>query len=466
MRLIALLLCAFSMALIQAQESDTRSQLLAMPLTPELGGQLTVERSDREAFKQMAPNAGGMSFPQFIFGQQQFLLEWDPAPGQVPDTDGLGPTFNAVACASCHINNGRGQPPLEAGEFESILVRLSVAGNDNHGGPAPLQNYGGQLQHRAVDGVPAEGKATIKWHKVSGQFADGTSYELRAPELEFSGLAFGRFPQGVMHSLRVANPVVGLGLLSAVPAATLESLADPDDNDGDGISGRLNRVWDPEIQATVPGRFGWKANVATLTAQSAGAALGDMGITTELHPADNCPSAQERCNEVAAEHVGEPQFRTAFFEQLVHYMNLLAVPRQRDESRDAVRQGEALFFASGCVQCHMPTLQTGEQVPLPALGQQTFHPFTDLLLHDMGEGLADNRPDYLAGGREWRTPPLWGLGLSETVTGHSTLLHDGRARSIPEAILWHGGEAAAAQSRFVNMPVDQREALISFLQSL
>jgi CxxC motif-containing protein (DUF1111 family) len=467
MKFICLVIGVLGAGILQAETiAVTRAELLAIPLSAELGGELTVVRQDKEAFKQMTPNAGPMRFPQFLFGQRQFTTEWDPAPGQVPATDGLGPTFNAIACASCHINNGRGRPPVNDEAFESILVRLSIPGDDGHGGPAPLGSYGGQLQHRAVADVTPEGTAIIEWQEVTGEFADGTRYKLRKPEVRFTDLAYGDMPVDAMYSLRIANPVMGLGLLETVPDAILLSLADPEDANNDGISGRMNVVWDPVSKSKTSGRFGWKANVPSLSVQSAGAALGDMGITTTLNPDNNCPPPQQTCLEAVSLHPDELEFRPEFFDQLVRYMQLLAVPQQRDAATESVQRGQALFYASGCVQCHMPTLQTGTNEEFPELAEQTIHPFTDLLLHDMGAGLADGRPDYAASGDEWRTPPLWGLGLSETVAGHSTLLHDGRARSVTEAILWHGGEAATAQERFRQMDEANRAALLAFLQSL
>jgi CxxC motif-containing protein (DUF1111 family) len=451
----------------QAAGAETlRAEMLMVPLTPALGGAATVERADLLAFKQMVPNAGGMRFPQFMFGQRQFVSEWDPAPGQVPDQDGLGPTFNAVACASCHVNNGRGRPPAEGEEFESILVRLSVPGNDGHGGPKPLKNYGGQLQHRAVADVVPEGAVTISWEESAGSFADGTTYSLRKPVLEFSDMAYGELPADTLTSLRIASPVIGLGLLESIPADNLKALTDPEDADKDGISGRMNIVWDAKQQGKAPGRFGWKANVPTVELQNAGAALGDMGITSTLNTVDNCPAVQKDCLEVAALHPDGAQFRPEFFEQLTRYVALLAVPRQRDADTAKVLQGQTMFYKAGCVQCHMPTQRTGANEDFPELAEQTIHPFTDLLLHDMGPGLADGRRDYLASGSEWRTPPLWGIGLTEIISGYQFYLHDGRARSLQEAILWHGGEATTARDRFRAMSAADRGVLIVFLKSL
>jgi CxxC motif-containing protein (DUF1111 family) len=229
----------------------------------------------------------------------------------------------------------------------------------------------------------------------------------------------------------------------------------------------MNRVWSPELGATALGRFGWKANVATVAEQNAGAALGDMGITTRLLPVDNCAGVQTECARAASIHADEVEFQPDFFDQLTRYIRLIGVPAQRDPHDPVVRQGAALFTAVGCAACHVPTLTTAAATIHPELAQQTIHPYTDLLLHDMGAGLADGRPDYLASGSEWRTAPLWGIGLAATVAGGPAYyLHDGRARSLSEAILWHGGEAAAAREHFVGMPAEARDALIRFIQSL
>jgi CxxC motif-containing protein (DUF1111 family) len=257
--------------------------------------------------------------------------------------------------------------------------------------------------------------------------------------------------------------VIGLGLLEAVPRATLEALADPDDRDGDGISGRVNHIANDD-GTTRAGRFGWKANVASLREQNAGAALGDLGLTTPELPVENCPPVQTSC--AAAPTGGSPEISAEFLDKLTLYTRLLAVPAQRDSGDWRVRHGQRLFREAGCAACHLPTLRTGPDAPLPELVDQTFHPFTDLLLHDMGDELADGRPDHDADGREWRTPPLWGIGLVEIVNGHSFLLHDGRARDLAEAILWHGGEGAAAREAFRTMSAEDRAALLRFLASL
>jgi CxxC motif-containing protein (DUF1111 family) len=341
-----------------------------------------------------------------------------------------------------------------------------MPGTDAHGGPKPVPAYGDQLQDRGVAGVPAEGRAEVTWTEIKGQFVDGEPFVLRRPTFTVTNLAFGPLPPDTRVSPRVANPVIGLGLLEAVPAATLNALADLEDRDKDGISGRVNMVWDAAQQSMKAGRFGWKANVASLDHQNAGAARGDMGITTPVFTADNCEPEQTACAANAASHPPELEMSGAFFERLRIYMQLLAVPRQRGHDWAEVKAGEQLFRAIGCAGCHLPTLKTDATASLAELRDQTFHPFTDLLLHDMGDGLSDGRPDYAASGAEWRTAPLWGIGLTETVSGHTFFLHDGRARTMTEAILWHGGEAEAAKERFRALSKAKRGHLLAFLGSL
>jgi CxxC motif-containing protein (DUF1111 family) len=456
-----------SLLAVSTANAVSREELLSIEAGPNLAGSATVQSAGSESFRQILANAPASARARFSFGKIQFTTEWDPAPGQVPANDGLGPTFNSIACASCHINNGRGHPPLGTDDaFEALLIRWSLPGTNEHGGPKPLLNYGDQLQHRAIEGTTAEGTAVVHYEALPGAFADGSPFELRKPNIVFSSLNYGALPDDVMVSARLANALPGLGLLEAVPESTLVALADPNDSDSDGISGRLNQVWSPTLNKQTVGRFGWKANVATVAEQNAAAALGDMGITTPIQPIDNCPTAQASCSRATASHANEIEFQADFFEQLNRYVRMLAIPAQRNGDSAIVRVGAELFSAAGCGQCHVATLQTGAEVLHPELANQTIHPYTDLLLHDMGAGLADGRPDFLASGSEWRTAPLWGIGLTATVTGHEFYLHDGRARSLSEAILWHGGEAAKARDVFFGMPAESRTALLEFIQSL
>jgi CxxC motif-containing protein (DUF1111 family) len=267
----------------------------------------------------------------------------------------------------------------------------------------------------------------------------------------------------VLISPRIAPPVIGMGLLEAVPEDQITDRADEDDTDGDGVSGRPNRVVDPVTGETTLGRLGWKANVASVAAQTAGAFHGDLGVTSPVFPDQDCTEVETACR--SAIDGGDPEVDDQTFEAVVFYTRVVAVPERRPDERGADVEGAELFLSAGCASCHTPTLTTGAS-DIPALADQVIHPYTDLLLHDMGEGLADGRPDAEATGSEWRTAPLWGIGLTRTVNDHTRFLHDGRARSLTEAILWHGGEAEASADRFRTMTTEQRDALIAYLETL
>ena len=426
------------------------------------GGETTVFTTSRDSFAKSAANLPTESKRDFTFGNKMFNTQWVIAPASVQTLDGLGPTFNRNSCASCHFKDGRGRPPLPGEKNSSLLVRLSIEGIDAHGGPLPHPAYGLQLNDHAIPGVAAEGQVNIAYEEIAGTYADGTPYSLRKPAYTFSDLGYGPLGEKILFSPRVAPAVHGLGLLESIPEETILGWADPDDKDGDGISGKANMVWDEVHQKMSLGRFGWKANVATLKEQDAGAAVGDMGITTSLLSQENCTEAQSACK--AAPHGGEPEMSDKQLDKLTMYLSTLAVPARRPVDAQILK-GARLFEKASCVQCHKPQARTGKGA-FAEISDQDIQPFTDLLLHDMGEGLADGRPDFKASGREWRTPPLWGIGLIETVNKHTTLLHDGRARNIEEAILWHGGEAEVSKEAFRTMGKDDRAALVAFLKSL
>jgi CxxC motif-containing protein (DUF1111 family) len=429
------------------------------------GGEGTTFASSREAYSIPLPNLDPDRIRDFAFARQLFRRHWFEAPSQVENLDGLGPTFNRTRCSGCHVKDGRGRPPANPDEpMKSMLMRLSVPGMADNGGPLPHPVYGGQLQNLGAEGVPGEGRARVTYREIEGTFADGQTYRLREPVYEFTDLSHGPMGDDVLFSPRVAPALHGLGLLEAIDTIAIEAAADPDDADGDGISGKVNRVWDPIAGEMRLGRFGWKANTASLDAQVAGAAFGDMGLTSSLFPADNCPPAQEACR--AAANGDSPEIDDVRIEKLALYSRALSVPARRDLDDPAVQNGEALFVAAGCGGCHTPAMTTGEEAELHELTNQQIQPFTDLLLHDMGEELADGRPDFDANGREWRTPPLWGIGLMQSVSLHNNLLHDGRARGFMEAILWHGGEGEASRQAVIAMPNEDRAALVTFLRSL
>ena len=432
--------------------------------SPLVGGETTVFNKSREAFAKPLANLPTEDLRDFTFGNKMFNTKWVTAPASVTSLDGVGPTFNRMSCAACHFKDGRGRPPLNTGDpMKSMLMRLSIEGVAEDGGPMPHPVYGGQLNDNGVTGVPAEGMAKIIYQEIEGQYPDGTKYSLRKPNYEFVDMAFGPIGRDVLFSPRVAPAVHGMGLLDAIDDKTILAMSDPDDADGDGISGRPNYVWDKVKNKKSIGRYGWKANVATLKEQDASAALGDMGITNSMFPNENCPPAQKECQ--AAPKGDTLDMSDKQLDKMTFYVSTLAPPARRDVEDVLVKRGARLFEKAKCASCHVPQITTGKY-KVSELSYQEIQPYTDLLLHDMGEGLADGRPDYEASGSEWRTPPLWGLGLVKVVNKHTTLLHDGRARNAEEAILWHGGEAEQSKQDFKNMPKEDRGALLTFLNSL
>lgn len=439
------------------------------------GGSATIRKSDQNAFSMPSANLSPVRRLDFSVGNSFFRNPWVIAPSTTTARDGLGPLFNTNACQNCHIKDGRGHPP-EPGDSNavSMLVRLSIPDSAAYAevikrnGVVPEPTYGGQLQDMSVPGVAPEGKVRVEYDPLTIRFRDGMTVELRQPTLRITQLGYGPMHPYTHASARIAPPMIGLGLLEAIPEAAILANADPDDKNDNGISGRPNWVWDDAQQKVVMGRFGWKAGQPTLNQQNAHAFAGDMGLTTRLKTADDCTPAQTDCRNAPNGNGpdGEPEVSDNILRLVEFYTRNLAVPARRNVDDPQVLAGKNLFFKAGCQQCHTPQFTTRADAAEPELANQVIRPYSDLLLHDMGEGLADNRTEFQASGREWRTPPLWGLGLTETVSGHTQLLHDGRARNVMEAILWHGGEAQAAQRQVLAFDADQRAALLAFLNSL
>jgi CxxC motif-containing protein (DUF1111 family) len=449
------LLCGVVWARTQAQNENI----------VRLGGDTTVTNSTANAFGQPAPNLVRREERLFFVGNSFFNQNWVQAPASTTARDGLGPFFNSRSCAGCHFKDGRGRPFLSADENTTgFLIRLSIAGQDVHGEPLPDPIYGGQFQDLALDALADEGDIVITYSDKIVTFADGRTVILQAPRYELVNLNYGDLSDNILFSPRVANQMIGLGLLEAIPQEMLLSWADPDDQNQDGISGRVNEVWDYVNHTSAIGRFGWKANQPHLLQQVAGAFNGDMGITTSVFANTNCSPLQMVCAGMA--NGGQPEIDDDDLLKVVLYASTLAVPAQRNGDDPRVQRGFEIFQELACNACHIVTVQTGEHPTIGALSNQTIHPFTDLLLHDMGNELGDNRPDFLAMGNEWRTPPLWGIGLFETVNGHTRYLHDGRARNLLEAVLWHDGEAQASRDAVLQRSETDTEALIAFLKSL
>ncbi|MCP4443110.1 MAG: c-type cytochrome [Aureispira sp.] len=432
------------------------------------GGETTVFNTSRNAFSFQAPNLDGMEELEFFSGNSFFNQSWVSAPASTSARDGLGPMFNALACSGCHFKDGRGRTPAFEGEFgHGLLIRLSISGTDIYGGTIPEPTYGGQLGDNSVPNVTKEGTISIIYTEISGTFEDGTSYSLRKPTYDIINLGYGAMDAGVQMSPRVANQIVGLGLLEAISEADILANVDESDADGDGISGRANQVHNRSDNSLQLGRFGWKSNQPNIRQQVAGAFVGDMGITSKLFPDENCTGSQNDCNNAPnGNNVNGYELDDDILDRVVLYVATLGVPGRRDWTSQDVLKGKQLFLDAGCQKCHIQKFKTGTHPTFSALSHQTIYPYTDLLLHDMGEGLADNRPDYKADGQEWRTAPLWGIGLIPTVNDHSELLHDGRARNVSEAILWHGGESEKSKQEFLKMTATEREQLIQFVNSL
>lgn len=426
---------------------------------------LGTTNTGRAAFAQPFSFITGKALDKFREGAGIFRQPWLVGPSdEQPRFDGLGPLSQRLSCIACHVGNGRGEPSANENDvMRTTLVRLSVPGRAADGGPVPEPTYGDQFQTVGVSGVPNEGDITTRWHEQEQRLGDGARIALRRSELVIKNAHYGPLAQGTMTSVRMSPVVYGMGLLAAVPDDELVSLADPDDKNGDGVRGRVNRVWDVEAKRAAIGRFGLKANQPSLRQQVAGALHGDLGITSRVFPEQNCSAAQTACRNAA---IGaQPEISDADLDTLVAYMQAVAPPLPRATNKD-VQPGETLFERIGCAACHAPKLTTGAVADLPQLSNREIRPYTDLLLHDMGPGLADGRPDFEASGNDWRTAPLWGIGLSGTVNEHATYLHDGRARNLTEAILWHGGEAERARESFAALTGGDREAIIAFLNSL
>ncbi|MEO1694839.1 MAG: di-heme oxidoredictase family protein [Pseudomonadota bacterium] len=429
--------------------------------------------------------SGNISFAQemdFKIGNAIFKKLWVSSPASTKSSDGLGPLYNARACQRCHLKDGRGHPPngnWPDDNAVSMLLRLSIppqtdaeralliSGRLN---AIPEPTYGGQLQDLAIKGHAGEGRIHITYTEHTVLLSDGTPVRLRAPTYRVTDLNYGALHPATMISPRVAQPMIGLGLLEAIPDADILALADPNDRDGDGISGKANRVWSHERNALSLGRFGWKAGQPTILQQSADAAAGDMGLGSRMFPRahGDCSANQTTCRN--APHGGpaaQPghEFKWPLMKLTAFYARNLGVPRRRRPRDPVVLKGRHVFRDIGCAACHRPSHTTGTSVDRH-LSNQKIWPYTDLLLHDMGPGLADGRPEARASGREWRTAPLWGIGLTKTVNGHTFFLHDGRARNLTEAIVWHGGEAQAARDSFIALSAQDREALLAFIRSL
>ncbi|MEQ9488593.1 MAG: di-heme oxidoredictase family protein [Alphaproteobacteria bacterium] len=481
--LIGIVLPITAGSLVTDTRAGAANRLAAFDPAEALPGGTATSRKtfDTNAFSHASANMPFEKELDFKIGNGFFKRIWVSAPSSTTAADGLGPLYNAKSCQRCHLKDGRGHPPAANYPDDnavSMFLRLSIPPqNDADRDRLKTRNvigeptYGEQLQDFSVQGVPSEGRMHIDYETFDVKLVDGETVSLLRPSYKIVDLQYGPLHPETMLSPRIAPQMIGLGLLELVPETDILALADPDDTDGDGISGKPNHVWDITEGRLRLGRFGWKAGSPGIEQQSQSAFNGDIGISTRLFPAASgeCTANEKACLDApsgASPHYENLEAHGTITDLVVFYSRNLAVPQRRDADDAVVLRGKQIFTDIGCASCHNPTFTTGPSANMPWLSRQTIWPYTDMLLHDMGDGLADNRPEAQADGREWRTPPLWGIGLTGTVNGHTRYLHDGRARSVLEAILWHGGEARASRDAAAGLTKDDRNALLKFVESL
>ncbi|MBZ9789786.1 c-type cytochrome [Rhizobium sp. 3T7] len=446
----------------------------------QAGGATSIDPVTEDSFSHISATIPFEEEQPFRLGNALFKKLWVSAPSSTQASDGLGPLFNARSCMSCHLNDGRGKPPEGGVSATSMFLRLSraaitpeeqraIATAETVNFPDPV--YGHQLQDLAVPGLPSEGKMAIRYTEEPVRLGDGETASLRRPTYAVTNLGYGPLDPATTISPRVAPAMIGLGLIEAIPEADILAHADPDDANGDGIHGKAAIVRDHRTGKIALGRFGWKAQNASVRDQSADAFSNDIGISNSDRPDPHgdCTKAEAECQKMPTgvqKRLGKEEAPGPILDLVTFYSANLAVPARRKASFPATLRGKKIFYQSGCISCHVPKFVTRRDSADKAQSFQLIWPYSDLLLHDMGDGLADGQQVGSANGREWRTPPLWGIGLTQTVSGHSFFLHDGRARNLTEAILWHGGEAQKARDAFASLPKDDRQALITFLESL
>ena len=437
------------------------SSLFAESNTDLSGGKTTVFNSGPNAFGMPLANISRTNRRAHVVGNSFFNKNWVFSPSSTTARDGLGPLFHARSCSSCHIRDGRGAPTNEQSTSVGLLFRLSVPGKPT-GDPV----LGVQLAINAAPGIEPEGVVHVSYEEQVVGLDNLQTTSLRKPKYDLVvNDHYGTPHPKIKFGPRIAQQLVGLGLLEAVPEKIILDFADPNDEDENGISGKANYIINPETKRRELGRFGWKANQVNLRTQTASAFLRDMGITSPIHPVEDFTIPQKTKIKINSTN-DQPDIDQSKFQRVVTYLRTLAPPAQRNTDDPSVKRGDLLFNKIGCANCHIPNLKTGSVAAIDELKNQNIRPYTDLLLHDMGKHLADGISDSMASGSEWRTPPLWGIGLTKTVNGNSFFLHDGRARSIEEAILWHGGEGSVSRKEYSSLSTKERQDVLNFINSL
>ncbi|MCW8930554.1 MAG: c-type cytochrome [Gammaproteobacteria bacterium] len=429
-----------------------------------LGGKHTIKARDKRSLSHAYDNLSDEEIDKFILGKSFFNIPWVEAPSATTARDGLGPLFNANTCLSCHSGNGAGFSLDQDGHINrSLVFRLSKQESQldpqlkkivTTQGFIADPVYGAQININGVHGVLFEGTPKVSYSTQTIQYADGQSIQLQMPKFSLINLNYGPLDKSTVISPRVALSLVGLGEIEKISEQDILANEDVEDRNNDGISGKANRVYSLEKKKSVLGRFSWKASAPTVKQQVASALHNDMSLTTPLINNENCTKFQHDCLEAQGSQSLEVPMKR--LEAISYYISHLKVPAQRKTHSN--RQGFKLFKKTGCSSCHKSSFVTSEN--------NRIYPFSDFLLHDMGEALSDQRNEFLAQPREWRTPPLWGIGLAETLSNNVSYLHDGRARSIEEAILWHGGEAESITQKFKQLTKSERQSLIQFIRSI
>ena len=465
------------------------------PQEVKQGGDTGISISSAESYSKPSSNLTASRKGHFFIGNAFFRQPWVIAPASTDSRDGLGALFNVAACQSCHVKDGRGHAPMTSDDdADSLLIRLAMPATTDEQ-RQQLQNsliekvvhpmYGGQLQDRGIQGVPAEARIAVQWTDKPVTFADGHVETLRAPTFNLTKPGYGAFDDDLMVSPRVALPMIGLGLLEQIPDEAIKKQAVDNKNSTNGdISGKFNWVMDPQTGKHALGRFGWKAGQTKLITQNQSAFNEDMGLTSNIRPHESCMPTQTACMNATtgADEQGNGKPPVEVNDEVAKFVEFytrnLAVPHRRDADDTLVLAGKKRFYDMGCQSCHTPRYQLPktDDDHLEQHGQ-VIYPYTDLLLHDMGDDLADRtiagklpakniQVEFLANSYEWRTPALWGIGLAQTVDPQATFLHDGRARTLMEAVLWHGGEAQKQQQKVLKLDKQGRSELNAFLQSL
>ena len=479
---------------IEALAGVPLQQLVSFdPQEIKQGGDTGISISSAESYSKPSSNLTASRKGSFFIGNAFFRQPWVIAPASTDSRDGLGALFNVAACQSCHVKDGRGHAPMSMDDdADSLLIRLAMPATTDEQ-RQQLQNsliekvahpmYGGQLQDRGIQGVPAEARIAVQWTDKTVTFTDGHVETLRAPTFNLTKPGYGPFDDELMVSPRVALPMIGLGLLEQIPDEDIKKQA-IDKNSNSDISGKFNWVMDPQTGKHALGRFGWKAGQTKLLTQNQSAFNEDMGLTSNIRPHESCMPTQTACVKATtgADEQGDGRPPVEVNDEVAKFVEFytrnLAVPHRRNADDKLVLAGKKRFYDMGCQSCHTPRYQLPktDDDHLEQHGQ-VIYPYTDLLLHDMGDDLADRtiagklppkdaQVEFLANSYEWRTPALWGIGLAQTVDPQATFLHDGRARTLMEAVLWHGGEAQEQQKKVLNLDKQGRAELNAFLKSL